>query len=175
MPVFPATLLNCPMFYMIVWIKGMIAKMDETPMIRTYMRKGFRMRPLPESWEGDYVESGQMLSTFLAFQQAELSIYYSSSVWMLPEADDDYPLTDHCIGIVITGASTEATHDYNIYMQAEAYDLSPTTVKALYRRVGTGGSSRTEVARFTDVLDYTATLVFDGVTAPCDLYEIVTL
>lgn len=173
-PLEPPGIANCPMYYMLVWMQGMVTKMDETPMIRKYMRLGLRMRPLPESWEGDYVESGSMLSTYLATVQSVLSIYYTSSVWILPEADDDYPLTSACIGIVITGAATEETHTYNIYMQAEAYDLSPNTVKVLYQRVG---ATRTELTRFTDVLDYDHEVVFDSLNfqAPCDLLEIVTL
>jgi len=171
-PIEPASIANCPMLYMLVWTASMIAAMNATPAIKRYMHGGFKQRPLPASWEGDYVESGQMLATYVAFAQNQLATFYYSSVWMNPDADADFLSTDHCIGIIITGAATEPSTTYNIYMQAEAYDLSPTTVKALYSRVG---AVRTELTRFTDVLDYDVEVEFGGVLAPCDLYEIVTL
>ena len=171
-PVFPVTFGSSGLYITMVLMRSCIDKMDATPMIRNYMRGGFRMRPLPASWEGDYMDSGKMLATYLATAVStdDISIYVSSSVWVLAGVDDDYP-TIGALGIVITSAHT-ADVVYNIYMQAEAYDLDPTRVHVLYERIG---AVRTELKRFTDVLDYDYTIVFDFVSAPCVLLEVVQL
>lgn len=154
---------TCGLFVTLTMIKSFIAKMDATPLIRSYMRAGTRMRPLPASWEGDYMDSGFMLATYLAHAQGDASVFTSSSVWVDPATGD--------IGIVLTSAIT-GNVAYNIYMDAEAYDLDPTRVHVLYRRVG---AVRTELVRFTDVLDYDHTIVFDLVAASCELLEVVQL
>lgn len=170
-PTNPPTISNCPMYYMLAFIKGMITNMTATPMIRTYLRSGHRQRPLAQSWEGDMLVSGEDLYGFFARRSGEVNSYNSSSVWLNPDADPDYPLTSNCIGIVITSA-LPSTITYPISMDAVAYGLSPTQIKVLYSRVG---STRTELTRFTDRLDYTPTIVFDGTNPPTALLEIVTL
>ncbi len=170
-PIDPPTFFNCPAYIILIAVKSFIDKMTATPMIRKYMRRGFRQRPLPASWEGDYIESGQSLYDFVGFRSGSAGTYYTSSVWMLPDADADFASTSHNIGIVISGVLT-ATNTYNIYMDARAYNLSPTSIKVLYSRLG---AVRTEVARFTDVLDIDITVTFDGVSAPLLLYEVVQL
>lgn len=172
-PTDPPTLGNCLNFYLLTFIKSIITKMNATPSIRTYMRTGLRCRPLAASWDGDYLESGTGLSDYLVQEVStslSAAVYVSSSVWLNPAADADYPTTANCIGIVITSASTQ-NYTYNIAIDAEAYDLDPTRVHVLYSRVG---AVRTELARFTDELDYDLSIVFDGSTAPCILLEIVT-
>jgi len=173
-PTDPPTQGNCTLYYLVVSMQSFIAAMDATPVIRTYMRTGYRMRPLPASWEGDYIESGRGMFQFLADEvgAGNQGVFVCSSVWLNPAADPDFPATSSCLGIVISSVSTEATLTYNIYIDSEAYDLVPDRPKALYLRTG---ASRTEIARFTDVLDQDITITFNGTSAPFYLYEIVQL
>ena len=168
-PTNPPTLANCPMFYMLAFMKSIIDKVAATPAIKTYMQRGWRMRPLEDSWYGDLIESGDTLAAYLASNVTDT--WVNHSIWLNPSADSDFASTSNCIGIVITSHDTN-DHTLNLYMQSEAYDLSPTSVKVLYTRVG---NVRTEVTRFTDVLDYDITVAFDGSQAAVLLYEVVQL
>lgn len=168
-PTNPPTLANCPMYYTLVFIKSVIAAMNATPAIRTYMHSGFRMRPLPASWEGDYMESGQPLSSYLVNQQTNTDVYISSSVWLNPAADSDYTGTSGCLGIIITSASTSNV-TYNLSLDSECYGLDPSRIKILYSRAG---AFRTEVTRFIVALDYDIAITFNGTDAPVLVYEVV--
>lgn len=174
-PTDPPTLLNNNNFFLLVFMKSVIDKMNATPAIRTYMRTGYRMRPLPHSWEGHYADSGKELAAYLAegstngTSPSDARLF--SSVWWNPAADADYPATSNCYGIVITSCLTAST-TYRIQIEANELDMPPTSVKVLYSRVG---AVRTELTRFTESLDYTATITFDGATAPVLLFEVVQL
>lgn len=166
-----------PNFRIVAYIATALAKVTATPIIKKYMQRGFRMRPLPESWEGHQLELNVGIGDYCQRGSAGVltdypsPFYIFSSVWLNPAADDNFPSTSNCIGIVISSSGIENL-TYNIYMESEAYDLVPERVKVLYQRVG---AVRTELTRFTETLDYDASIVFDGATAPLYLFEIVQL
>ncbi len=165
--------LGQPNFRICAFIATAMLKVDTTPAIRTYMQRGWRMRPLPASWEGHAISLNLSAAGYAQEGRADGPTPHSvfSSVWMNPAADADFPSTSNCIGIVISSCGL-ASLTYNIYMDSEAYDLVPHRTKVLYLRVG---AARTEITRFTETLDYDATITFDGATAPMYLFEVVQL
>jgi hypothetical protein len=122
------------------------------------------------SWEGDCMASGRPLSSYLAHAQGlDFNIYTSTSVWMNPDADLHFADSNN-IGIVLTSVHTDDV-PYKIHIDSEAYGLDPTRLHILVSRLG---NVRTELARFSDLLDYDFTSIFDFLGAHCVLLEIVT-
>lgn len=159
----PPTIANCPEYILLVGAKRLIERLDSNADMKNYMQRGIRMRPLPASWEGTYLEAGLKLKDWIAGQMNSAvnpQHMICSSVWQNVETGS--------IGIVLTNHET-MNLVYHIHVEAAAYDLNPGSVYALYRNVA---GVRTEVKRFTDILDYDHTLGFDAVSLTCDLLEI---
>lgn len=174
-PVDPPSISNCPEYPLLVAILRCLSRFSTVPAMKTYMRHGLRMRPLPSSWVGDYLEGGLQLVTWLNNNAANAvtpANLINHSVWKHVDGAANGIATND-IGIVIT-SHREANQTFNIYMRSEAYDLSPTAIKVLYKRNNSTGN-REEVTRFTDILDYDVTLTYDGSGPAVDLYEVVTL